>query len=96
MRKDLWLMHNRDTFVGACASNYLQQKSQLRWDVKEAVERASRVSAWIIGAIGAQAATPWSDQIDSIKAKWNAQGKIESDQEQIGADNQTHAVQQET
>jgi len=62
-------MHNRDTFVGTYASDYLQQKSQLRWDIKEAVERASRASAWTIGAIGAQAAIPWSDQIDSIRAK---------------------------
>ena len=63
------LTNSSDTFVGAYASNYLHQKSQNRWDIREAVERASSASAWTIGEIGAQAAIPWADQIDSIPAK---------------------------
>lgn len=66
----LWLVLNyySDTFVGAYAANYLQQKDQQKWDIRAAVERASSASAWTIGEIGAQAAIPWSDQIDSMQA----------------------------
>lgn len=74
-------MHNRDTFVGTYASSYVQQKSQSRWDIKEAVERASRASAWTIGAVGAQTAMPWADQIDSIRSKRGAQREIERSHE---------------
>lgn len=65
-------------------------------DIEEAVERASRASAWTIGAIRAHAVISRSDQIDSKRAEEDAQGGVESDQESVAPDDPTHVAQQET
>lgn len=58
----------RDTFTGAYASNYLQQKENGNWDIKTAVIRANKAASITIQSVGAQGGIPWSDEIDNFDA----------------------------
>jgi len=55
-----------DTFVGTYAVDYVQQKSQGKWDIRQAVQRACKASARTICKLGAQVAIPWADEIEPV------------------------------
>lgn len=59
---------NRDTFTGACSSDYLRQKAKGTWDIRSAVVRANKAAAITIMNVGAQDGIPWSDEIERFDA----------------------------
>lgn len=47
---------------------FVQQKYQGKWDIRQAVKRACKASARIIEKLGAQEAIPWADEVDKHPA----------------------------
>ena len=54
----------RDTFVGAYAIDFVRQKSRGTWDIRHAVEFASKAAAQQIQKKGALEAVPWADELN--------------------------------
>ena len=55
------LIYVRDTFVGAYAVEYVQQKRRGEWTIQKAIRRACKAAARTIESLGAQESIPWSD-----------------------------------
>lgn len=50
--------------MGTYAVEYVRQKRRGDWDIRYAVDRACRVSAHVIQAVGCQSALPWANELD--------------------------------
>lgn len=59
--------YRRDTFTGAYASKYVQQKSVGEWNIRKAVIRVNKGAATTMKSVGAQNGIPWSDEIEKFE-----------------------------
>ncbi|KAI1344051.1 ribokinase [Xylariaceae sp. FL0016] len=60
-----------DVFTGTYASEYLRQKGNGAWNIRDAVTRANKAAALAVQRIGAQTGIPWADEIDAFSAPPN-------------------------
>ena len=54
-------MCGSDTFVGTYAVDYVQQKLENEWDIRQAVQRGCTAAAKTIAMVGARDGIPWAD-----------------------------------
>lgn len=71
--------YRRDTFTGAYASEYVQQKSVGNWDIRSAVIMAKKAAAIMTHRVVAQNGIPWVYEIDNSDACEKIPHAIRSD-----------------
>ncbi len=61
--KSILVKASRDTFRGAYATDYIQQKEAGGWDIRSAAIRANKAAGIKILTMGAQAGIPCPDRL---------------------------------
>ncbi|KAL8827855.1 MAG: hypothetical protein Q9191_002936 [Dirinaria sp. TL-2023a] len=57
--------HYRDSFVGAYAASYIEQKQKGEWDIEAAVRYGCKAAARVIEHLGCLHKIPWADEVDA-------------------------------
>ena len=58
------MYRHSDSFLGAYVVEFVRQKRKGEFNIKKAIEFASKAAAHTIEQLGSQTALPWADEIE--------------------------------